>query len=211
VIEEYLEEWDWDSGKPTGRKVLRTLAHRYGIPHEGVHLWIISVWDGKPFILLQRRAASKALFPGFLDITVGGHVPFGMSEGKIEKEAVEELGLSLEGLDPVDLGYFRYEERTPDADLYHREFQHVWLLRDDRPLDRYRFNDGEVDMLAAVPLGGFRGILSGAASCEGYLFDGSKVFVSDIARDAFHPLFFTGPMAPCIESVLTGADRLLDR
>ena len=80
MSEEFLEEWDWESGRPTGRKVERRLSHRAGIPHEGVHLWIVSLFEGVPHILLQRRAASKALFPGYFDITVGGHVVFGQTE-----------------------------------------------------------------------------------------------------------------------------------
>ena len=153
MSEEFLEEWDWESGRPTGRKVERRFSHRSGIPHEGVHLWIVSRIGGVPHILLQRRAASKALFPGYFDITVGGHVPFGLGSGKIQKEAEEELGIIPDDASLVDLGYFRYEERTPEFDLFHREFQHVYLLRDDRPLSAYRFCDGEVDAVAARKLG----------------------------------------------------------
>lgn len=202
MSEEYLEEWDWTTGNPTGRRVLRTMAHREGIPHEGVHLWIISVIDKTVHLLFQRRAATKAQYPGYLDITVGGHVPFGLKDGKIEKEAFEELGLELELPALTDLGWFRYEEEVPERDLYHREFQHVWLLRDDRPLDGYRFNDGEVDALAAVPLPAFKEILKGKDSCPGIFFDGKTVMSRQFLRDEFHPLFFTGKMDGYLSGVI---------
>jgi isopentenyldiphosphate isomerase len=208
VSEEFLEEWDWESGKPTGRKVERTLSHRTGVPHEGVHLWIVSLFDGVPHILLQRRAATKALFPGYLDITVGGHVPFGLEGGKITKEAEEELGITPDEASLSDLGYFRYEERTPEFNLFHREFQHVYLLRDDRLLSGYRFCDGEVDALAAVPISSFRGILAGDLSCEGLVYDGTRTIRRLLTRREFHPLFFTGPMSRCVAAVLRAADGL---
>ena len=210
MSEEFLEEWDWESGSPTGRKVERRLSHRSGIPHEGVHLWIVSLIAGVPHVLLQRRAASKALFPGYLDITVGGHVPFGLGSGKIQKEAEEELGIVPDEESLVDLGYFRYEERTPEFDLFHREFQHVYLLRDDRPLSAYRFCDGEVDAVAAVPIVSFRGILSGDDSCQGYVYDGAGTAGRMIGREEFHPLFFTGPMDQYLEAVIAAAERLFD-
>jgi isopentenyldiphosphate isomerase len=208
LSEEYLEEWDWEAGCPTGRAISRTAAHRKGIAHEGVHLWIVSFVGGVRHVVLQRRSLSKTLFPGYLDITVGGHVPFGTSEGKIEKEAEEELGLELDSSKLLDLGYFRYEEITPEFDLFHREFQHLWLLHDDRPLSDYRFNDGEVDAVVSVPLTSFRAVLKGSQFCEGLFYGGEQIAARTIFREEFHPLFFSGPMNSYFEKLLYEMERV---
>jgi len=194
MADEMIEEWDWRTGRPTGRAVARDEAHRTGIPHEGVHLWIISAIDDIPHILLQRRAKNKQFYPGYLDITVGGHVEFGQKEDKLDKEAYEELGIIPPKESIIDLGYFRYEETIPEFSLVHREFQRIWLLFDNRQLDRYRFNDGEVDALAAVVLDEFRGTLMTESLASGYLYDGITITRKIFDSDAFHPLFFKGPM-----------------
>lgn len=204
---EMVEEWDWETGRPTGRAVERDEAHRTGIPHEGVHLWIISLIDDIPYILLQRRAMSKQFYPGYLDITVGGHVVFGQKEDKLEKEAYEELGIIPPKEDLIDLGYFRYEETIPEFSLDHREFQRIWLLFDNRPLDSYRFNDGEVDALAAVVLGEFRETLATESPASGYLYDGITVTEKTFNYDAFHPLFFKGPMVDYMRFLFEQIDR----
>jgi isopentenyldiphosphate isomerase len=140
LTEEILEEWSWEKAVPTGRPVPRGKAHKEGIAHEGVHLWVIKKSAGKTGILFQRRAGHKESYPDYLDITVGGHVPFGKNEGKIQKEASEEIGISPPDSELFDLGYFRYEETTDK--MFHREFQRVYLHLDGRPLEAYVFNDG---------------------------------------------------------------------
>lgn len=120
---ELLEAWDWETGIPTGLPVARGESYKKGIAHEGVHLWIIRSGTPPYEILFQQRSPHKELFPGCLDITVGGHVPFGLQGNKIQKEAMEELGISPCDADMTDLGYIRYEEITDE--YLHREFQHV--------------------------------------------------------------------------------------
>ncbi|MGL4368965.1 MAG: NUDIX hydrolase [Spirochaetota bacterium] len=204
---EMIEQWDWDAGVPSGMPVLRSKAHREGIPHEGVHLWIVAVFSGEKYLLFQRRAPDKEYYPGYLDITVGGHVVFGQTEGKIQKEAREELGLDVRDEQLVDLGYFRYEETVPELNLFHREFQRIWLMRDDRALDQYRFADGEVDAIAAVPADDFRKLICAEHSFLALFFDGTAVSERILSRSDFHPLFFTGPMRPYLDRLFRAIDR----
>ena len=125
ITEEMLEEWDWDICRPTGRPVSRKDAHEKGIPHEGVHLWILRDVDG-PEVLMQYRAGSKDVYPDYLDITVGGHVPYDMQNNKIQKETMEEIGIIPAEKDLVDLGYYKYEEIEPER--INREFQRIRSL-----------------------------------------------------------------------------------
>jgi isopentenyldiphosphate isomerase len=200
--EEMLEVWDWETGKPTGEKVERRRSHREGIPHEGVHLWVIRTGGPVTEILFQQRAVDKDLYPDCLDITVGGHVPFGENENKIEKEAYEEIGIIPDRNRLVDLGYFRYEER--DDHHFHREFQRVYLLEDNRQLDRYRFVDGEVTGIYAVPLDKLEGLFTGEIRFPVDGYDGEKTLTREVGREDFHPLLFATSMKVYVEVLLRG-------
>lgn len=189
---ELLEAWDWESGTPTGVPVERGESYKKGIPHEGVHLWIIRTATLPYAILFQQRSPFKELFPGCLDITVGGHVPFGLKENKIQKEASEELGISPSDADMTDLGYIRYEEVT--VDYVHREFQHVYIMRDDRPLDGYRFNDGEVTGICPVPADYLKSLFKSDSRLSVPFYDGRIVTQKIIGKNDFHPLLFSSIM-----------------
>lgn len=192
--EEYIEVWDWEKAVPTGKSVLRQIAHKQGIAHEGVHLWIIRENNKKFEILLQKRAKNKDLYPGYLDITVGGHVPFGLQKNKIQKEASEELGIEPLDNDMIDLGYYRYEEKDEINNFFHREFQHVYLLCDNRKLDNYCFNDGEVEAIYALLFEDFKSIFYKKSTIDSEFYNGKKISRTKITKSDFHPLFFTSPM-----------------
>jgi isopentenyldiphosphate isomerase len=206
--EEMIEEWDWDRACPTGRAVPRSLAHKMGIAHEGVHLWVIRGGVNGSEVLFQQRARSKEMYPDCLDITVGGHVVFGMDERKIQKESYEEIGIDPDDSDLVDLGLFRYEEIT-DA-LFHREFQRVYLLRDERDLAGYSFTDGEVEGIYAVPAGALRKLFDRdfVFAVEGY--DGIRKLSRNVTRSDFHPLLFAPSMKAYMEVLFRAIAELME-
>ncbi len=185
--EEMIEEWDWDKAEPTGRSVSRKLAHKTGIPHEGVHLWVVRTVGGFPELLFQYRAKQKKLYPDCLDITVGGHVPFGKTNNKIQKESYEEIGISPSDEDLVDLGYYKYEEI--ERDMIHREFQRVYLLIDNRPLDEYKFIDGEVEGIYAFALEDIELLFKGKNVIDAELYDGENILKKKSLGKNFIPFY----------------------
>ncbi len=205
--EEFLEEWDWIKGCPTGRSVSREVSYKEGIPHEGVHLWIGRQREDRE-LLFQKRSMKKTLFPGVLDITVAGHVPFGLKEGKVEKEAREELGISSGDGELFDLGYIRFEEKN--SHYRHREFQHVYVMRIDEDLDHYSFNDGEVTGIVAVPLSSLKNLLQENFEFKAECYDGKELSVATFSRTDFHPFLFSQKMSQYIEVVLSAMEELLD-
>jgi len=209
TIEEMLEIWDWDSAKPTGKSVSRKIAHMEGVPHEGVHLWIVRVNNGIPEVLFQMRAVTKESYPGCLDITVGGHVPFGLRDNKIGKEAREEIGIEIDDNDLADLGYYRYEE-FEENNRFHREFQHVYLLKDNRPLDQYRFNDGEVEGIYAVSLEKLEDIIFDDVKIMTEGYNGNIKLNKILTRRDFHPLLFAPCMEEYMEIVIEGVKELVE-
>ncbi len=204
---ELLEEWDWKTGKPAGRSVTRSESYKKGIPHEGVHLWIVRDISGSTEILFQHRAKNKALYPDCLDITVGGHVPFGLTTNKIQKEAMEEIGISPLDSELIDLGYMRFEEKTED--YHHREFQHVYLMKNSLPLDEYSFTDGEVIGLYSVPADFIETLLVKDSSLRVYGFDGTALIERTLSRRDFHPLLFSPVMRNYMNIIIKGARELV--
>ncbi|HOP63304.1 MAG TPA: hypothetical protein PK358_07780 [Spirochaetota bacterium] len=203
---EVLEEWDWETAQPTGRGVTRGESYLKGIPHEGVHLWIVRNIAGRTEILFQHRAENKALYPDCLDITVGGHVPFGLEKNKIQKEAMEEIGISPDDSEMFDLGLRRFEEKT--SEYHHREFQHVFLMKNSMELDEYRFNDGEVIGIYSVPVDFIESLYSADSSMKVRGFDGRKLLEREVSRKDFHPLLFSDSMKVYMETVISGAKEL---
>jgi isopentenyldiphosphate isomerase len=205
-VEEMIEAWDWESAAPTGVAVPRSRAHMVGIPHEGVHLWILRLARGEIELLFQKRAPSKASYPGLLDITVGGHVPFGLTQNKVQKESMEEIGIMPSNDELIDLGICRYEAHEENG-RFHREFTHVYMLHDERPLDGYTFTDGEVTALAAVRLSELKALFAGRAFCEAEFYDGSTVSQKVLRADEFHPLLFAGSMRGYMDTLLSAAEE----
>ncbi len=210
MTEEMLEIWDWETGVPTGGAVPRSRAHLEGIPHEGVHLWVIRSGENGGEVLFQKRAGFKESYPGCLDITVGGHVPYGLEEEKIQKEAEEEIGIRPEMSQLIDLGFFRYEEHE-EKGRFHREFQHVYLYRYDERLESYRFNDGEVEAICAVPLEKLKTLMKDDISFRVEVFIGASITHQNVSRKDFHPLLFADSMKDYMRVVLMAAEELLRR
>ena len=95
-------------------------------------------------VLYQRRGRDRPSYPGMLDATAAGHLVAGESVADGMREVQEELGVSwpMEAL--TDLGVHRVQ------DGMNREFQHVYTVRDDRPLREWPFNHDEVAGLVLV-------------------------------------------------------------
>lgn len=203
---EILEIWDWETAFPTGGPVPRETAHRNGTPHEAVHLWVVRNGRAVPEILFQHRAAHKESYPDCLDITVGGHVPYGYGGNKVLKEAEEEIGILPDERDLIDLGWYRYEERKEG--LYQREIQHVYLLSDDRELHQFRFRDGEVAGIYAVGLDKVQRVIDGDARFEIDGFNGTGRVRKTVTRGDFHPQLFDPSMHAYMRVVMTAMEEL---
>jgi isopentenyldiphosphate isomerase len=136
-----------EQGRPTGRTRARSEVHRDGDWHRAFHLWVVK--EGR-YVLLQRRAKTKDLEPGKVDVSVGGHYRAGETLVDVLREAEEELGLGLRAGQLHFLFEERSERRYPHA--IDREFQEIYVVRDDRPLEQYALPCDEVFVLYEVPL-----------------------------------------------------------
>lgn len=171
----------------------RDVVHRDGLWHRCFHLWVVS-GDG---VLLQRRAAGKEAFPSMLDATAAGHLTAGETVAEGVREAEEELGVAWALADLEDLG-----ERTvvdhPTPATTNREFQHVFVVRDDRPLEAWTaFDREEVAGLAWLHLDDFTQLVFGAAPgpWPAREWDGRAVAATRLAREELVPATYLRTLA----------------
>lgn len=139
-----------EAGEPTGGVVWKSEAHRRGLWHRCFHCWIFGVDVGEPYLLVQRRAATKDTWPGYVDLTAGGHLAAGEEPLDGLREVEEELGLRVDPGRLVPLGMRRTEGRIPEG--LDREFQDVFLLRDDTQPGDLRLQKEEVESILRIGL-----------------------------------------------------------
>jgi isopentenyl-diphosphate Delta-isomerase len=135
-------------GRPTGATIERDRAHAEGVWHGAVHVWVLTPSGS---VILQRRARTKDLGGGCIDVSVGGHLAAGETWLAGLREAEEELGLVLAFGDVAHLGRFPSERAYPDGRI-DREWQDELVAVVDQPLDAYTVPCAEVAVLYEVPL-----------------------------------------------------------
>jgi isopentenyldiphosphate isomerase len=150
-MDELLDVLD-ELGRTTGEVAWKSEAHRRGLFHRCFHCWVAGEDANGAYLLVQRRAAAKDTWPGYLDVTAAGHLRSGeepMRGGLRELE--EELGLRVEPGRLVSLGTRRIEQEMPDG--CDREFHDVFLLLDGTPPRDLRLQEGEVEAVLRIELG----------------------------------------------------------
>jgi len=138
-------------GDRTGLAVPKEEAHRRGLWHRCFHCWVCGRdAAGEPYLLLQRRAAGKDTWPGYLDVTAAGHLRSGEEPLDGLRELEEELGLRPDPSRLIPLGTRRIEQEIPQG--CDRELHYVFLLVDHTPPLRFRLQREEVASLVALSL-----------------------------------------------------------
>lgn len=156
-----------ESGGRTGQVVWKSEAHRRGLWHRCFHCWIFGSDSGEPYLIVQRRAATKDTWPGYLDVTAAGHLATGEEPVDGLREVEEELGLRVDPGRLVPLGTRRVEQEIPGG--LDREFHDVFLLRDDTPPGNLRLQREEVEAVLHVGLDDARALgASGSAPAREY-------------------------------------------
>jgi isopentenyldiphosphate isomerase len=148
-MEELLDILD-ESGRPTGEVVPKGEAHRLGLWHRCFHCWICGSDPAGSYLLLQRRAATKDTWPGYLDVTAAGHLAAGEETLDGLREVEEELGLRIEPERLVPLGRRRVEQELPGG--CDRELHEVFLVSDATPPGDLRLQREEVKAVFRLDL-----------------------------------------------------------
>jgi isopentenyldiphosphate isomerase len=141
-VDELLDILD-AAGRPTGEVVAKSEAHRLGLWHRCFHCWICGSDSEGPYMLFQRRAATKDTWPGYLDVTAAGHLSAGEETLDGLREIEEELGLRVDPERLVPLGTRKVEQHIPAG--RDREFHEIFLLRDNTPPQSLSLQEEEVE------------------------------------------------------------------
>lgn len=156
--EEILDIFD-DNMEHIGTKP-RSQVHIDGDWHKGFHCWIVSRVAGEESVVVQLRGPDKKMFPNALDITAAGHLLAGETVRDGLRELEEELGISVPFESLVRLGWRCETVRI--GDLTNREFDDVYLLRYDAPLQTYRLQEDEVAGLVRIRIADGLDLFGGA-------------------------------------------------
>ena len=111
-------------GNPTGRTATKSEAHKSGWPHRTVHVWLFT---SAGEVLLQQRGRNKDTHPLLWDVSVAGHVGAGedIKQSAI-REVEEEVGLTIDTSDLIEIGVFPSLHRHSDSLIDH-EFHHCFM------------------------------------------------------------------------------------
>ncbi len=146
-------------GGPTSIVKRRADVHRDGDWHRSIHVWLYGVDGNEPFLLMNQRGLEKDTWPGVLDATVGGHLSAGETVEQAYREIEEEIGIVA---DPARLRHIGVRARTVETPgIIDREFQEVFLYRDDRVLTAYAPNPAELEGLVRFGLDDARRLFAG--------------------------------------------------
>jgi isopentenyldiphosphate isomerase len=147
-MDEYIDILN-DNGKVSGKTCLKSEAHKKGLFHQSVHIWIV---DFKKNVLIQKRAASKDVFPNLWDVSVAGHISAGeQPEISAIREIEEEIGLSVSKDELQYIGTSK-KKIIHKIDLIDNELHHIYICRINFNFDTLRIKREEVLEIKTIEL-----------------------------------------------------------
>lgn len=147
-MDEYIDILN-DQGEKTGKTCLKSEAHKKGIFHASVHIWI---FDKNKNVLIQKRAADKDTFPNFWDISVAGHISAGEKPlSAALREVEEEIGLIVteEQLCFIGTVKIRTQHHT---NLIDNELHYIYMCEVDFKISLLKIQKEEVSIIKKLPL-----------------------------------------------------------
>ncbi len=144
IIEAYNSK-----GMGLKRPILKHIAHKRGIPHSTIHIWIQS----QEGIILQQRSKNKDTYPLFWDVSVAGHIDFNEAPKVAAlREAKEELGIDLKIDQLIKIGTFYEAHYHPRSRILDREFKTVFYYNYNGSIKDLNLQKEEVEAIQTVEL-----------------------------------------------------------
>jgi isopentenyldiphosphate isomerase len=147
-MDEYIELLDKDH-KPNGQRILKSEAHKSGLFHASVHIWLYTK-DKK--VLIQKRHSSKNTFPNLWDVSVAGHIAFKELPiiGAL-REIEEEIGLSIAENQLINIGTSTHKHIHSES-LTDHELHHLYICPFDSTIEELRIQEDEVAAVKLIPI-----------------------------------------------------------
>jgi len=147
-MDELIDVLD-SNGKPTGKTAMKSEAHKHGLFHPTVHVWLYTK-NGQ--LLIQQRGKEKDTHPLLWDVSVAGHIGAGEDyESSAIREVSEEIGLEITKEELQKIGVFKSIQKHHN-DLIDCEFNHTYLCELKTPLCNLIKQDSEVNALKLISL-----------------------------------------------------------
>lgn len=129
----------------------RSAVHHDGDWHKTFHCWICYRGeDGRDYLVMQKRSATKDTFPNLLDISAAGHYQSGETMTDGIREVQEELGITVRFEDLIPLGV--RVSVAKDRDVIDHQFNDVFILIYPHDIRDYHVQPDEVVGLVAFEI-----------------------------------------------------------
>jgi len=126
-------------------------VHRDGDWHQVFHCWVIGKDnEGVPFMVLQKRAPNKKIFPNRLDLSAAGHLEAGETATDGVRELHEELDIKVNYDDLIPVG--RRVSTKKYKQFVDCEVANVYLYECNQPLAQYTYQAEEISGLVKLPI-----------------------------------------------------------
>ncbi|MDV7188447.1 NUDIX domain-containing protein [Lutibacter sp. TH_r2] len=136
-------------GKPCGETCMKSFAHKNGLFHASVHIWI---FDEHNNVLIQKRKENKDTFPNFWDISVAGHISAGeQSIISAIREIEEEIGLSVTASQLEFIDTFK-KKIIHSKELIDNELHYIYMCKLNFKLSNLKIQKEEVSALNSIKL-----------------------------------------------------------
>ena len=146
-------------GEKTGEIIERCEAHRKGICHRVIHLWIINSHNE---ILIQQRSSNKDAGANLWYVSVGGHIESSESiENTLIRETKEELGLDIIPFINSLEYLFTFKETLVEnsGTFIDNEFYDVFILKADFDTGQVTVQEEEVQAVKYINYNEFKDII----------------------------------------------------
>ncbi|WP_346931256.1 NUDIX domain-containing protein [Clostridium sp.] len=146
-------------GEKTGAIIERNEAHKNGICHRVIHLWIL---NSRNELLIQQRSADKDAGANLWYVSVGGHIESSESiESTLIRETKEELGLDISPfMNSVEYLYtFKETMIEKNGAFFDNEFYDVFVLKANFDIDEVTVQEEEVQAVKYISYDEFKNIV----------------------------------------------------
>ena len=147
-MDEYIDILN-TNGEVSGKTCLKSEAHKKGLFHQSVHIWIL---DSEKNVIIQKRAADKDVFPNLWDVSVAGHISAGeQPDISAIREIKEEIGLSVSKNDLHYIGTSK-KKVIHKANLIDNELHHIYICNINFNFDALKIQVEEVSEIKTIKL-----------------------------------------------------------
>jgi isopentenyl-diphosphate delta-isomerase len=151
-MDEFIELLD-SNGKPTGKRCLKSNAHKFGYYHATVHVWF---YTKDKQLLLQKRHDSKTIFPSLWDTSVAGHISYKeLPIAAAQREILEEIGIRIQKKELINIGTSTHKH-IHNKKLIDYERHHIYICMLNHEINNLEIQESEVAAIKLIAIDAYK-------------------------------------------------------